>query len=76
MAQYAENIYFGKPSGLMDQMASSVGGIITIDFADSENRLSKRFLSTLRPAAIGCVSWIPAETMPILLMNMHPSRRI
>ncbi len=32
MAQYAENIYFGKPSGLMDQMASSVGGIITIDF--------------------------------------------
>ena len=36
MAQYAENIYFGKPSGLMDQMASSVGGIITIDFADSE----------------------------------------
>lgn len=35
-AQYAENVYFGKPSGLMDQMASSVGGIITIDFADTE----------------------------------------
>lgn len=34
IAQYAENVYFGKPSGLMDQMASSVGGIITIDFAD------------------------------------------
>ena len=33
-AQYAENVYFGKPSGLMDQMASSVGGIITIDFED------------------------------------------
>ena len=33
-AQYAENVYFGKPSGLMDQMASSVGNIITIDFAD------------------------------------------
>ena len=28
-AQFAENVYFGKPSGLMDQMASSVGGIIT-----------------------------------------------
>ncbi len=36
-AQYAENVYFGKPSGLMDQMASSVGGLITIDFADPEN---------------------------------------
>ncbi len=36
MAQYAENVYFGKPSGLMDQMASSVGGIITIDFESTE----------------------------------------
>ncbi len=35
IAQYAENVYFGKPSGLMDQMASSVGGFITIDFADT-----------------------------------------
>ena len=34
IAQYAENAYFGKPCGLMDQMASSVGNIITIDFAD------------------------------------------
>ena len=33
-AQYAENAHFGKPCGLMDQMASSVGNIITIDFAD------------------------------------------
>ncbi len=32
IGQYAENIYFGKPCGLMDQMASSVGGIIAIDF--------------------------------------------
>ncbi len=37
IAQYAENVYFGKPSGLMDQMASSVGGFITIDFKDTEN---------------------------------------
>lgn len=35
IAQYAENVYFGKPSGLMDQMASSVGGFISIDFADT-----------------------------------------
>ena len=34
IGQYAENVYFGKPCGLMDQMASSVGNIITIDFAD------------------------------------------
>ncbi len=32
--QYAENVYFGKPCGLMDQMASSVGGMVYIDFAD------------------------------------------
>ncbi|MBQ3093888.1 MAG: galactokinase [Clostridia bacterium] len=37
IAQFAENQYFGKPSGLMDQMASSVGGIITIDFEDTDN---------------------------------------
>ncbi len=34
IAQYAENVYFGKPCGLMDQMASSVGSFITIDFKD------------------------------------------
>ncbi len=34
LAQFAENVYFGKPSGLMDQMASSVGSFITIDFKD------------------------------------------
>lgn len=34
VGQYAENVYFGKPCGLMDQTASSVGNIITIDFAD------------------------------------------
>lgn len=34
IGQYAENIYFGKPCGLMDQMASSVGGLVFIDFAD------------------------------------------
>ena len=33
IGQYAENVYFGKPCGLMDQMASSVGGMVFIDFA-------------------------------------------
>ena len=37
VAQFAENVYFGKPCGLMDQMACSVGGLIHIDFADPEN---------------------------------------
>lgn len=34
VGQYAENVYFGKPCGLMDQMGSSVGGAVAIDFAD------------------------------------------
>ncbi len=42
MAQFAENVYFKKPCGLMDQMASSVGGIITIDFADKNNPIVKK----------------------------------
>lgn len=37
IGQYAENVYFGKPCGLMDQTASSVGGVITIDFEDNAN---------------------------------------
>lgn len=37
IGQYAENVYFGKPSGLMDQMGCAIGGIITIDFKDAEN---------------------------------------
>lgn len=41
LAQYAENVYFGKPSGLMDQMASSVGGFITIDFGDKDDPVIK-----------------------------------
>ncbi|MEE9432145.1 MAG: galactokinase family protein [Melioribacteraceae bacterium] len=34
IGQYAENVFFGKPCGLMDQMACAVGGIIDIDFED------------------------------------------
>ena len=37
IGQYAENVYFGKPCGLMDQMASSVGNLVHIDFADPKN---------------------------------------
>ena len=34
IGQYAENVYFGKPCGLMDQIGSSVGGAVAIDFND------------------------------------------
>lgn len=37
LGQYAENVFFGKPCGLMDQAASSLGGAITIDFADKDH---------------------------------------
>ena len=37
IGQYAENVFFGKPCGLMDQTASAVGGMVTIDFADKED---------------------------------------
>jgi galactokinase len=36
VGQYAENVYFGKPCGLMDQMASAVGGLVSVDFADPQ----------------------------------------
>ena len=34
IGQYAENVFFGKPCGLMDQMACSVGSLVHVDFAD------------------------------------------
>lgn len=37
IGQFAENVFFGKPCGLMDQMACSVGSLVHIDFADPEN---------------------------------------
>ena len=33
ISQYAENVYFGKPCGLLDQTASAVGGLVALDFA-------------------------------------------
>ena len=57
IGQWAENVYFGKPCGLMDQMASSVGNIITIDFADPEKPVSPR-------RGWPCASSIRAPTTP------------
>lgn len=42
IGQYAENVYFGKPCGLLDQTACASGGIVSIDFADNEKPVVKK----------------------------------
>ncbi len=42
IGQWAENVYFGKPCGLMDQTASSVGGMVFIDFADPKKPIVEK----------------------------------
>lgn len=42
ISQYAENNFFGKPCGLMDQMACATGGFITIDFADPASPVTEK----------------------------------
>ena len=42
IGQYAENVFFGKPCGLMDQTASAVGNLVTIDFYDKENPVIRK----------------------------------
>lgn len=42
VGQYAENVFFGKPCGLMDQMACASGGIVAIDFEDPKKPSYKR----------------------------------
>lgn len=42
ISQYSENVFFGKPSGLLDQMASSVGTFVTIDFESTQNPIIKK----------------------------------
>lgn len=50
IGQYAENVFFGKPCGLMDQTACAVGGLVTIDFEDPKKPIVKKvhfdFVST------------------------------
>lgn len=41
IGQFAENTYFGKPSGLMDQVACATGGVVAIDFAADEPRIER-----------------------------------
>ncbi len=51
IGQHAENEYFGKPCGLMDQLACSVGGTVAIDFADPDSPAMERL--SFDPAAYG-----------------------
>ena len=41
IGQYTENVFFGKPCGLMDQTASAVGNLVTIDFFDKDHPVIK-----------------------------------
>ncbi|MCM1568667.1 MAG: galactokinase [Roseburia sp.] len=52
IGQFAENVYFGKPCGLMDQMACSVGGMVYIDFKDRERPVVERVESDFEKAGI------------------------
>ena len=58
LGQYAENIYFGKPSGLLDQLASALGGVIFADFEDPETpRVEKIHAQGLLPEGMSlCVT--------------------
>ena len=58
LGQYAENIYFGKPSGLLDQLASALGGVIFADFEDPETpRVEKIHAQGLLPECMSlCVT--------------------
>lgn len=47
IGQYAENEFFGKPCGLMDQMACSVGSLVHIDFADEKNPITEKVMYDL-----------------------------
>lgn len=42
LSQYAENVFFGKPCGLMDQVACAHGGMVAIDFADTKNPIIEK----------------------------------
>ena len=50
IGQYAENVYFGKPCGLMDQTACATGGAVAIDFSDAANPAVKRISFDLAAA--------------------------
>ena len=65
IGQWAENNFFGKPCGLMDQMASSVGNIITIDFNDPSAPIVERVDFDFGGVGHALCILDPARTTPI-----------
>ncbi len=55
IGQYAENTYFGKPCGLMDQMACSIGGVIAIDFHDNEPQVIRTDVDLAKEGFALCI---------------------
>lgn len=53
IAQYSENVYFGKPCGLMDQIACAYGGFVFIDFKDRNNPYVAPMELSLSDAGLG-----------------------
>ena len=57
IGQYAENVFFGKPCGLMDQTACAVGGVISIDFQDPAHPVVKQTsIDLARHGYVLCIS--------------------
>lgn len=57
IGQYAENVFFGKPCGLMDQTACAVGGVITIDFKDpSKPVVGQTAIDLAKHGFVMCIS--------------------
>lgn len=52
IGQYAENTYFRKPCGLMDQLTCAIGGIVNIDFADPRNPVTRSLHSRFEEHAL------------------------
>lgn len=57
IGQFAENVYFGKPCGLMDQMACGVGGLIYIDFKERANPVIEQTACDFEEHAYSLVLW-------------------
>lgn len=55
IGQYAENVFFGKPCGLMDQMACSVGGVIAIDFKENDPVIDRMTVELAKEGYALCI---------------------
>ncbi|MBE6850261.1 MAG: galactokinase [Ruminococcus sp.] len=55
IGQYAENVFFGKPCGLMDQMACSVGGVIAIDFKQDVPKITQADVDLTKEGYALCI---------------------